>query len=374
MPISQINTNSLATSSVAPANLNSTAQYYGFKNRIINGAMAIDQRNAGAAVTPSNTAALTYIVDRFAHYSTIASKLTYQQVADAPSGFKNSTKITVASQYTPVATDQFQYYQPIEGYNVADLNFGSSAASTITVSFWVKASVAGTYNIFFYNAAASRWYATTYTATTSWAQQTVTFTGDTTGTWATDNTVGIWVGFDLGQGATNLGTTGSWSGTQTRGSSSSTKFVAQANGSTLNITGVQLEKGSTATSFDYRPYGTELALCQRYYWRWSCINNSYLYLSTAGRAYSTTQGTVAINHPVPMRTYPSMNNSNNFAAGNWDYAISAIAINNGGYAAFPYNITNLNITGTFPGSERIFAFGSGSSTTSTIWIDFSAEL
>ena len=259
----------MALTTVQSGMMDSIAQYNSFKNRIINGAMVIDQRNGGAAVTPSNTGNLTYIVDRFAHYSNIASRLTYQQVADAPTGFKFSTRITVASQYTPTTTDQFNYYQAIEGLNTIDLAFGSSSASTITVSFWVKASVAGTYNIFFFNAAATRWYATTYTATTSWAQQTVTIPGDQTGTWATDNTTGIWVGFDLGQGATNLGTTGAWSGTQTRGSSASVKLVAQANGSTLNITGVQLEKGSTATAFDYRPYGTELQLCQRYFQNYS---------------------------------------------------------------------------------------------------------
>ena len=290
----------MALTTVQSGMMDSIAQYNSFKNRIINGAMVIDQRNAGAAVTPSNTGNLTYIVDRFAHYSNIASRLTYQQVADAPTGFKFSTRITVASQYTPTTTDQFNYYQAIEGLNTIDLAFGSSSASTITVSFWVKASVAGTYNIFFFNAAATRWYATTYTATTSWAQQTVTIPGDQTGTWATDNTTGIWVGFDLGQGATNLGTTGAWSGTQTRGASASVKLVAQANGSTLNITGVQLEKGSTATAFDYRPYTTELQLCQRYYTSIKPPGATYTANGVIRAGINTIIATVAF--PTTMRT------------------------------------------------------------------------
>jgi hypothetical protein len=133
----------------------------------------------------------------------------------------------------------------------------------------------------------------------------------------------------------------------------------------------QLEVGSSATGFEYRQYQQELALCQRYYWRWTLANQSYGYIGV-GRAYSTTGGTVVVNNPVPMRASPSTNNSNNFGVSNaWDYSISAIVSNSQGT---PYTQSQLGIAGTFAGDQRIFALGGGSSTTTTIWIDFSSEL
>ena len=107
------------------------------RNRIINGNMLIDQRNAGAAVTPTG---ITYTLDRWRYATSTASKLTFQQSTTAPAGFNSSTKISVASAYTAAAADYFVYQQPIEGFNIADLGFGTASAKTVTLSFWVQSS------------------------------------------------------------------------------------------------------------------------------------------------------------------------------------------------------------------------------------------
>ena len=361
---------------------NTAATGFGFKNRIINGAMMIDQRNAGASV--NNAAGALYTLDRWNSIGYQASKFSVQQTPSATesgyatrvnAGFTSYLACTSSSAYSVPAGEFFTISQSIEGYNIADFAFGTSNAKAITLSFWVRSSLTGTFGGSLINSGASRSYPFTYTisAANTWEQKSITVAGDTSGTWLTNNGAGLTVVFGLGVGSTYSGTAGAWASADYRSATGATSVVG-TNGATFYITGVQLEKGSTATSFDYRPYGTELALCQRYYWRWTSSNNSYLYITTAGRAYSTTNGTVTIQHPVPMRTFPSLNHSNNFAAGNWDYSLSAISINNGGYAAFPFNITNLNITGAFAGADRSFALGAGSSTSSTIWIEFPAEL
>jgi hypothetical protein len=237
--------------------------YTGFKNRIINGAMVIDQRNAGASVTPTGIA---FSLDRWKYQTSQSSKLSFQQDTTAPAGFKNSLKISVASAFTAGAADYFVLQQPIEGFNCSDLSFGSASASTVTLSFWVRSSLTGTYSGCLQNATPDRSYVFTYTinSANTWEQKTITITGDQSGTWSTGNTTGIVVDFDLGSGSNYQNSAGSWVASNKFTNASQANFVGTA-GATFYITGVQLEKGSTATSFDYRPYGTELALCQRYY-------------------------------------------------------------------------------------------------------------
>jgi hypothetical protein len=236
---------------------------FGFKNRIINGAMVIDQRNAGASVTPANDA---YMTDRFKYGSSQASKFTAQQVSTAPSGFINSLKMTVASAVTIGAGDYFTVYQPIEGLNVADLAWGTASAATVTLSFWVYSSLTGTFGGSLRNSAGARSYPFTYTISSAntWEQKSVTIAGDTTGTWLTTNGIGIYVGFGLGVGSTYNGTAGAWAAGNFLSATGATSVVGTPS-ATWYVTGVQLEKNSGATGFDVRPYGTELALCQRYY-------------------------------------------------------------------------------------------------------------
>jgi hypothetical protein len=342
----------------------------GFKNRIINGAMVIDQRNAGASVTANSG---VFAADRWQTYATQSSKFTCQQSTTAPSNFKNSVLYTSSSAYTVLAGDYFSVTERIEGFNVADFGFGTATASTITLSFWVRSSLTGTFGGACHNNAFDRVYPFTYTisAANTWEQKTVTIVGDTSGTWTTDNSTGLEIGFSLGCGSTGLGTAGAWAGTSNIYGATGQVNVVGTSGATFYITGVQLEAGTAASPFEQRLYGTELALCQRYYWRWTLANQSFGYIGV-GRAYSTTGGTVVVNNPVPMRASPSTNNSNNFGTANaWDYSTSAIVSNSQGT---PYAQSQLGTTGNYAGDQRIFALGAGSSTSTTIWVDFSSEL
>jgi hypothetical protein len=241
-----------------------SASTFAWRNRIINGAMVIDQRNAGASVTA--TASQPYTVDRFNALSVPTSKFTVQQSSTVPTGFTKSVVITSSSAYTVASTDYFLFRQPVEGFNVADLGWGTASAATVTLSFWVRSSLTGNFGGFVNNNAGDRSYPFSYTinSANTWEQKSVTIAGDTTGTWLKDNSIGLQVAWSLGMGSTYSGTAGAWANGFYGAPTGSVNLVA-TNGATLYITGVQLEKGSTATSFDYRPYGTELALCQRYY-------------------------------------------------------------------------------------------------------------
>ena len=264
--------------------------YDGFKNRIINGAMVIDQRNAGASGTAN-----AYTVDRWSYQPSQASKGTWQQNAGAvtpPTGFSNYLGFTSSSAYSVLTADFFRFFQAIEGLNIADLAWGTASAATVTLSFWVRSSLTGTFGGSITNSAGDRSYPFTYTisAANTWEQKTVTIAGDTTGTWLTTNGIGIRLSFGLGAGATYSGTAGSWAAANYVSATGATSVVG-TNGATLYITGVQLERGSTASSFEYRSYGTELALCQRY----------YSVVSAQGIAYSTTSVTQTQQPIVSMR-------------------------------------------------------------------------
>jgi hypothetical protein len=283
--------------------------YTGFKNRIINGAMVIDQRNAGASVTiPAATT--TYTIDRWAGFASQASKITIQQNAGSvtpPAGFKNYLGVTVgaSANVTVGAGDYFFIQQAIEGYNTADFGFGAAGASTITFSFWVRSSVTGTYGGVLYNGGGSRSYPYSYVinSANTWEQKTVTVTGDTTGSWLTTSGAGIQLTFSLGIGSTYSGAAGSWVGANYYGTTGTATPIT-TNSATFYITGVQLEKGSTATSFDYRPYGTELALCQRYYYQY--FLNTGTYSEPVLQGTSTTNGQGSLTFKVTMRASPTV--------------------------------------------------------------------
>jgi len=282
------------------------------KSRIINGAMVIDQRNAGASVTADT--GNPYTVDRWVSISSQNSKYTIQQNAGSvtpPVGFSNYLGITSSSAYTVGAAEQFLVRQQIEGYNIADLNWGTANAKTVTLSFWVRSSLTGTFGGGLYNSNGTRSYPFSYTISSAntWEQKSVTIAGDTSGTWQTTNSTGVSVGFGLGVGSTYSGTAGAWAGTYYSSATGAVSVVG-TNGATFYITGVQLEVGSTATSFDYRPYGTELALCQRYYQNSYNFGNSTS--STANENVVTTTAWSDGNAPwqgmfvVNMRSAPTV--------------------------------------------------------------------
>jgi hypothetical protein len=237
------------------------------KNRIINGAMVIDQRNAGASVATSGGTNI-YTLDRWQALYSQTSKFTVQQNAGSvtpPAGFTKYLGVTSSSAYSVASGDYFSVNQAIEGFNTADLAFGTASASIVTLSFWVRSSLTGTFGGSLQNGNQDYCYPFTYTISVAntWEQKSVTVAAPTSGTWFTTNQGGLYLSFALGVGSTYSGTAGSWASGLKLSATGATSVVG-TNGATFYITGVQLEKGSTATSFDYRPYGTELALCQRY--------------------------------------------------------------------------------------------------------------
>ena len=252
-----------ATTLTVNSNNISADNSLGFRNRIINGDMRIDQRNAGAAVTVSGE----YPVDRFIAFNINDGAFSAQQDSSAPTGFVNSIKwTTTTADGTLTTTQNAQITQPIEGTNVADLGWGTANAKTVTLSFWVRSSLTGTFGGVLRNSAQDRSYPFSYTISTAdtWEQKSVTIAGDTSGTWLTTTGVGLRVTFGLGSGPDRVGTAGAWAGANYVQPTGSVSVIGTLN-ATWYITGVQLEVGSVATPFERRPYGTELALCQRYY-------------------------------------------------------------------------------------------------------------
>jgi len=239
-----------------------------FRNRIINGDMRIDQRNAGTSFTMTSSS--SYILDRWRFWANNggggSAAYTVQQSSEAPVGFTKSFVITQTAAYSPTGNEYNIFAQYIEGYNVADLGWGTSAAKAVTLSFWVRSSLTGTFGGAVSNSSQLRSYPFTYTISSAntWEYKTITVPGETTGTWLKDNNIGLEVFWQLGIGSTYLGTAGAWAEATYLGSTSATQITA-TNGATLYITGVQLEVGTVATPFEHRPIGTELALCQRYY-------------------------------------------------------------------------------------------------------------
>jgi hypothetical protein len=246
------------------------ASPYVLKNRIINGAMVIDQRNAGASVTITDTSANTYTLDRWLAYGSSASKFSVQQNAASvtpPTGFSNYLGVTSLATTTVGSSDRYYIGQFIEGFNTADLGFGTASASTVTLSFWVRSSLTGTFGGTLMNNANNRNYPFTYTISVAntWEQKSVTIAGDTTGTWVGGtNGIGIKVFFGLGVGSAASGTAGAWGAGNFNSATGATSVVG-TNGATFYITGVQLEQNTVATPFERRLYNQELANCQRYY-------------------------------------------------------------------------------------------------------------
>lgn len=263
------------------------------RNRVINGDMRINQRDLGT-VTPTGS---IKVLDRWGVYMTQASKFSVEQSNEAPPGFYYSQKITSTSAYPLLSGDYFLIGQAIEGYNSADFKFRTSEAMDVTLSFWVRSSLTGTFGGSFSNNLNNRSYPFTYTISSAntWEYKTITIPGDTTGTWSITNEAGLKVWFGLGVGSTYSGTAGAWIGSAAFSATGGTSVVGTS-GATFYLTGVQLEKGSVATPFEHRHYGTELALCQRYYWK----EPGTIY----GCQYAGSYGFVIVNLPNTMRTTP----------------------------------------------------------------------
>jgi hypothetical protein len=322
----------MALTQVDQGLLGTYAQYTGFKNRLINGAMVIAQRGT-AAVTGN----VTFPVDRWQITNSSNASVSAQQDSDVPTGqgFSFSAKYTVTTADASVTgTEDALFRQLIEGFNTFDFSWGTASAKTVTLSFWVRSSVTGTFGGALKNSGNTRSYPFTYTISSAntWEQKSVTIAGETTGTWLTDNGIGVRVVFSLGSGSDRLGTAGAWGSANYDGATGQTQLISTLN-ATWYITGVQLEKGSTATSFDYRPYGTELALCQRYYFQTQNINNNTQFYAIHGYVASSNTVRWFFKIPVPMRTTPSIALNPVYNTGNW-YA-NLTGIDNFSFTAAP---------------------------------------
>jgi len=336
---------------------NSAGSPYGFKNRIINGAMVIDQRYAGTASASSLSG---YLIDRWTIAQSTTGKLIAQQNAGSvtpPTEFTNYLGVTSQSAYTAGTNDFYAIIQTIEGYNIADLGWGTANAKTATLSFWVRSSLTGTFGATINNGG-SRSYPITYTisAANTWEYKTITIPGDTSGSWGSTNGVGVQVWFSLGVGSTYGGTSGVWSSTNYVGVASTVSVVGTS-GATFYVTGVQFEKGSQATAFDYRDYGRELILCQRYCQttydigtatgtatQTGLINtNAIQFAGGVGGSYGS------INFTIPMRAAPSisfwdgagtLNSKFSYTYGGGGSAQSILNAGDVWGAAAPFNISS----------------------------------
>jgi len=345
------------------------ASPYVLKNRIINGDMRIDQRNAGASVTPSGQ---VYTVDRWLTYGTQSSKYSFQQNAGSvttPVGFTNYLGITSLSSYSVISSDSFRIAQRIEGLNISDLAWGTANAKTVTLSFQVYSSLTGTFGGALNNSAFNRTYPFSFTISSAntWTSISVTIPGDTTGTWLTSNGLGIELCFSLGAGSSNSATGGAW-GTSGAISPTGAVSVVGTNGATFYITGVQLEVGSTATPFERRMYGQELINCQRYFAKDMPGNN---YASFAmGNLYSSTTAQIVYPHKVTMRTQPTVavNLVTVQAATTTTNNISSVA---GAYYGYDSTLIELSVSGF---TARDACWLNTGANGSTAYLTLSAEL
>ena len=306
-----------------------------FRNRIINGAMAISQR--GTSFTP---ALYDYTIDRWQTQVTQSGKYTLAQSSTAATGFGFSMLVTSASAYSITSTDCFAEKQYIEGFNCYDFAWGTASAAAVTLSFWVRSSLTGTFGGAVQNAAGNRSYPFSYTisAANTWEQKTVTITGDTTGTWmSANNSVGLALVFGLGVGSTLSNTAGAWAAGDYRSATGATSVVG-TNGATFYITGVQLEKGSTATSFDYRPYGTELALCQRYLPAFNLASGETVGFSASN---STTNLYCNVGFLVATRVSPT---GISFTGQLTSYNSAALTVSAVAFGAASQSVARLNLT------------------------------
>jgi len=305
------------------------ASPFGLKNRIINGDMVIDQRNAGASVALSGSS--RYAVDRFiAFYTSPGGAATAQQSSTAPAGFNRSLVYTVTTGASITTGDYNCIQQNIEGLNVSDLGWGTANAQTVTLSFWVRSSLTGTFSGSLVNSAQNRSYVFTYTinAANTWEKETITISGDTTGTWLTTNGTGISIYWNMGfQSGSLTSTTNTWLAGAFTGVTGGVT-PSTTTGATFFLTGVQLERNTTATPFEWLPYGMELALCQRYFQRLGSGTVADIAIGS-GISRSSTIAAVYVKHNTPMRTAPTATQSSLVItdAETYNATVTSISIN-----------------------------------------------
>jgi hypothetical protein len=322
--------------------------YDGFKNRIINGAMVIDQRYAGVETNPAIS--FNYYLDRWFVKSTVAGKFKVGQNAGSvtpPSGFTKYLGITSLAATSLSGTEEYQVRQNIEGLNVTDLDWGTANAQTITLSFKVYSSLTGTFGGALRNATDVRSYPFSYSIPTAntWTTISITIAGDTSGTWATDNGIGIQVIFGLGVASARSGPAGAWAAA-TYSSSTGAVSVVGTSGATWYVTGVQFEKGSTATSFDYVDYGRLLIQCQRYYWKTAGDSGSSYAAVGSGHMAGASAPRIYVKYPVQMRDIPTIGYSGTLRL-NCGASTEDVTSFAAGYNGLNTAMVQLGIAGTY---------------------------
>ena len=353
------------------ASVQGTAGYTGFRNRIINGAMVIDQRNAGA----SGTGNANYPVDRWFYFGSQTSKLTWQQNSGSvtpPTGFTNYLGAVSSSAYSITSTDQFLFYQKIEGFNSSDFAWGTASAKSVTLSFWVYSSLTGTFGGSIQNSTALRCYPFSFSVSSAntWTYVSIVIPGDTSGTWLTTNGVGVIVNFSLGTGTSYSATANAWTGTQFVTSVTGATSVVGTSGATFYITGVQLEQGIVATPFERPLYSKQLADCQRYYQMSYDIGTAPGTATTTGlfmfgfAINGVNTGAGSIPFKVQMRTSPTISY--------WDGAGNASKVTNGSPTPTTNNVAPTSAP-TMISTNWFVHPGQGTNGNSYNWIQYAAS-
>jgi hypothetical protein len=279
-----------------------TAAGNSFRNRIINGDMRIDQRNNGAAVT---AAQFSYTLDRWNYGASQPGKLSFQRLTGAPGGHTHYMRIATVSAYTPVPNEIFNIRQIIEAQNMADFMYGTSSASPASLSFWVRSSIAGNFGGSLLAPSPQSSYPFLYNISqaNTWEYKTISILPSTFGGIEAGNLYGCYIQFSLGGAGTALGTPGQWNNNVLNYGATGQTNIVTTNGATLDITGVQFEKAAAATSFEHRPIGTELAMCQRYYYRLAPKSVSRTF--GIGQVLSATTVGFPVTFPTTMRDRPA---------------------------------------------------------------------
>jgi len=315
------------------------SQIGGRRNIVINGAMQVAQR--GTTGTLNNGGSDFHSADRFysSEEGAFTGAFTVSNDTDSPAGFSNSTKWDCTTADTTLgAGDSFFVDHKIEAQNLQQLSYGTSDALKMTLSFFIKSNKTGTYVAWLYNYDANRQVSVLYTISVAntWEHKTLTFPADTTGSFNNDNGVGMVIRFIMGSGTTYTSGTApsAWQSlVDANRYVGQTVNLADSTDNFMNITGVQLEVGSQATPFEHRSFGEELALCQRYYQRYSGSTSFARYAIASN--LSTTNAESYLNTVVSMRASPSLETTgtaSNYSLYDSDnvIALTSIAIEGGG--------------------------------------------
>jgi hypothetical protein len=346
----------------------SLGQISGSANRIVNGAMAIDQVNEGASYSIPTNNNWTYTTDqwRVICSSTGASGVTAQQVTDAPPGFVNSLKVTVGTGGTVGSTDNLQIGQLIEGLNINDLDFGNSSASAVSVSFYVKSSVTGTFSAVLQNAATNRSYITSFSIASAgvWTKITLAnIPGDQSGTWPINNIASLNLSITVSCGSGfQTSTLNSWQGALYLAATTQNNSVLGTSGATFQLTGVMLNAGAFCQPYDKRAAQAELAACERYYEKTFPQGVAVAQNAGSTGAFSFIPGSSSFGcsamFRTPKRTSATVTTYNPSASNsNWHDTTGA----------------DRTFIGGSPSDKQFQCYGSGGSTNASTFIHYSAN-